>query len=194
MHPYRRDPRAGRSADEDPLQGETSARVLDHEAKPGGIIFAISEARLHLIRIRPVAGATVQMSGASLDIGPERDIAGEILGTVRYRNLSRHAQEDLGTVVEGILTDNPEPFLSFFNRAGNLSLKMHAFQLLPGVGSKKAIEMVELRGRNGWDDFAALDTATGLDCKQLLAERLCEEIQDPRAEPRLVELLLRQEE
>ena len=112
----------------------------------------------------------------------------------RYRNISTHAQNSLTEVITKIILENPEPYLSFYNRAGNLSLKMHAFAILPGIGNKKALEMVDLRGRDGWDDFAKLDADCGINAAELLADRLAKEIADKHLEPRLVELLLRREE
>mgnify|MGYP004192583757 CR=1 FL=1 len=55
-------------------------------------------------------------------------------------------------------------------------------------------EMVEARGRKGWSDLAALDEACGINSAELLAERMADEISDIKLEPRLVDLLLRQEE
>ena len=93
--------------------------------------------------------------------------------------------------VKEILTDNPEVCLSFYNRAGNLTLKMHAFQLLPGIGNAKAISMVEIRGRTGWETIVSLDEACQIDAADLLADRLCEEIVDPHVTPNLLDLLIR---
>lgn len=190
MSAYQNDPRASRG-DVDPLEGEVTCRVLDHEMN--GLIFALTDSKLHSIRIRPQSSADMQQTGTILNLD-DNTIIGEVRGLVRFRNLSKHAQESLAEVIEASIRDNPEPYLSFYNRAGNLSLKMHAFALLPGVGNKKALEMVDLRGRDGWDDFAKLDADCGIDAAQLLADRLAKEIADNHLEPRLVELLLRREE
>ena len=71
---------------------------------------------------------------------------------------------------------------------------MHAFELLSGVGSKKALEMVASRGRVGWESFAQLDEDCGINAAELLAKRFVSEIEDRSLEPRLIDLLLRQEE
>ena len=187
---YESDPRAPRNA-VDPLEGEVSCHVLDHEAN--GVIVAITDAKLHTINLRAQSSVPNQPTGTSIRLDDQSIIA-EVSGLARYRNISTHAQNSLAEVITKIILENPEPYLSFYNRAGNLSLKMHAFAILPGIGNKKALEMVDLRGRDGWDDFAKLDADCGINAAELLADRLAKEIADKHLEPRLVELLLRREE
>ena len=167
-----------------PLDEETHARVLDHQLS--GMIQGISEKGLHLVRIRSAASGSPQAPGTSIELEGVN-----VLGTTRHRDLSVMAQSELHNVVKNILIDNPEVCLSFYNRAGNLTLKMHAFQLLPGIGNSKAISMVEIRGRTGWETIASLDEACQIDAADLLADRLCQEIADPHMTPNLLDLLIR---
>lgn len=190
MSAFNDDPRANKP-DDDPLADEVSCRILDHEV--GGLILAITENSLKMIRIRPNSSAQIQSAGTIL-VFDDSPIINNVLGTILYRNLSSRAQDSLAEVINSIIIDNPEPYLSFYNRAGNLSLKMHAFALLPGIGNKKALEMVDLRGRDGWEEFDKLNGDCGIDGAKLLSDRLAKEIADHHLEPRLVELLLRQEE
>ena len=178
-----RDPTAP-AAEPGPLDEETHARVLDHQ--PSGMIQGISEKGLYLLRIRSTAASTTHMSGTRVELENVN-----VLGMTRHRDLSAIAQSELQNVVKDILSDNPEVCLSFFNRAGNLTLKMHAFQLLPGIGKSKAISMVEIRGRTGWETIASLDEACQIDAADLLANRLCQEIVDPHMTPNLLDLLIR---
>ena len=178
-----RDP-AAPAAEPGPLDEETHARVLDHQ--PSGMIQGISEKGLYLLRIRSAAGSTTHLPGTSVELENVN-----VLGMTRHRDLSVIAQSELHGVVKGILSDNPEVCLSFYNRAGNLTLKMHAFQLLPGIGNSKAISMVETRGRTGWETIASLDEACQIDAADLLANRLCQEIADPHMTPNLLDLLIR---
>ena len=92
-----------------PLDEETHARVLDHQLS--GMIQAISEKGLYLIRIRAAAGST-HTPGTRIELEGTN-----VLGTTRHRDLSAMAQSELHGVVKAILTDNPEVCLSFYNRA-----------------------------------------------------------------------------
>ncbi|HIC49869.1 MAG TPA: DUF655 domain-containing protein, partial [Candidatus Poseidoniales archaeon] len=90
-------------------------------------------------------------------------------------------------------SEDSERHLGFYNRANNLSLKMHAFQLLAGIGKAKALQMVQLRGMVGWSNFEKVDEACGIDSARLLAERYVKEMEDAAQSPRLLDLLVRSE-
>lgn len=167
-----------------PLDEETHARVLDHQHS--GMIQGISEKGLYLVRMRAAVDGNSHAPGTSIELATVN-----VLGTTRHRDLSGMSQAELQSVVKAILCDNPEVCLSFYNRAGNLTLKMHAFQLLDGIGKSKAISMVETRGRTGWDTIASLDEDCQIDAADLLANRLCQEIADPHMTPNLLDLLIR---
>ena len=181
----------------DPLLKVEWCRVIEHP-EAGGVIVVVTEPALHVIRLRPKANSGLQAVGARIFMGidhSKREVVQDILGFARIRDLSNGASIELPIVIQQIIEDSPEVFVQqFFNRAGNLSLKMHAFELLSGVGSKKALEMVASRGRVGWESFAQLDEDCGINAAELLAKRFVSEIEDRSLEPRLIDLLLRQEE
>lgn len=174
-----------------PLDEETHARVLDHQSS--GMIHAISEKGLYLVKLRAPADGRSHSPGTRFSF---RDTEGEdesasLLGTMRHRDISNMAQSEMFSVVKSILIDNPESCLSFYNKAGNLTLKKHAFTLLPRIGDSKAMSMVEARGRVGWEQIDDLDEACQIDSAGLLAERLCQEIEDFHMTPSLLNLLIR---
>jgi predicted nucleic acid-binding OB-fold protein len=94
------------------------------------------------------------------------------------------------SVIESIKV-NPDPHLGFYNRANNISLKVHAFQLLPGVGSSTARSWVEIRGPNGWIDLEDVSQKLEIDAVDLLAERYVSEMENPGEVPCLLDLLVR---
>ena len=181
----------------DPLLKVEWCRVIEHP-EAGGVIVVVTEPALHVIRLRPKANSGLQAVGARIFMGidhSKREVVQDILGFARIRDLSNGASIELPIVIQQIIEDSPEVFVQqFFNRAGNLSLKMHAFELLSGVGSKKALEMVASRGRVGWESFAQLNEDCRSTAPELHAKRFVSEIEDRSLEPRLIDLLLRQEE
>lgn len=181
----------------DPLLAVEWCRVIDHPEADAAIV-VVTEPALHVIRLRPKPGAVLQMVGARIYMGidhSKREVVQDVLGFARIRDLSNAANQEMPIVIQKIIEDSPEVFIQqFFNRAGNLSLKMHAFELLPGVGNKKAMEMVSSRGRVGWDSFAQLNEDCNLNAAELLARRFVSEIEDRGLQPRLLDLLLRQGE
>ncbi len=181
----------------DPLLKVEWCRVIEHP-NATGVIVVVTEPALHIIRLRSKSSAGMQMVGARIYMGidhSKREVVQDILGFARIRDLSNASTQELPVIVQQIIEDSPDIFIQqFFNRAGNLSLKMHAFELLAGVGNKKALEMVAKRGRAGWENFAQLDEDCGIKSAELLAKRFVSEIEDRSLLPRLIDLLLRQEE
>ena len=62
-------------------------------------------------------------------------------------------------------------------------------ELLPGIGNKKAMQMVEQRGSSGFTDIEQLNETCNIDSCELLAKRFVNEIEDKTLQPRLSELL-----
>lgn len=121
----------------------------------------------------------------------KRTAVGDILGMAKLDRLSNSASSDLPLIIQMFIEENQSHFIkSFFNIAGPLSLKQHAFELLPGIGKKKALQIVESRGSNGFSSLNQLDEACSIDSAELLAKRFVAEIQDRNLQPRLSELLL----
>jgi len=195
--PNRDQRHTSRSEKPDPLESVEWCRVIDHP-EVGGAIVVVTEPGLHIIRLRSKQNAELQPTGARVYMGKDpakSEVVQEILGFARIKDLSNRASAELPVVIQQIINDTPEVFIQdFFNRAGNLSLKMHAFELLSGVGNKKAMEMVQKRGRAGWDNFATLDDDCAINASELLAKRFVSEIEDRGLQPRLMDLLLRKEE
>ncbi len=193
MHPGH--DRHGRDGQDEPWARETHCRVLsqDGSGAGGGILYCIGEVDLTLLKVRAQAGCGRLEIGARLEL-PSEESEGEvsqILGAARHREMANSAQTVLIDVVKEIIGDLPEKYLSFYNRAGNLSLKFHAFQLLPGVGPSKATQMVKSRTRLGWDTMEAVDEVCTIDSTQLIAERLVEELIDPKITPSLLSNVVR---
>ncbi|MDP6869508.1 MAG: DUF655 domain-containing protein [Candidatus Poseidoniaceae archaeon] len=182
---------------QDPLESVEWCRVIDHP-EVGDALVVVTEPAMHVIRLKPKPNTTLQAVGERLYMGTEeskREIVQEILGFARIRDLSSRAFTELPVVIQKMIEDDPDVFVNqFFNRAGNLSLKMHAFELLQGVGNKKAMEMVAKRGRSGWENFEQLNAECGINGPELLAARFVMEINDRGLQPRLIDLLLRKDE
>jgi len=174
-----------------PLDDEVWARVIENDAKTN-VIVALGESKMMLGRYASMNTATAV--GERIYVGVDsskRTAVGEILGMAKIDRLSNSASNDLPLVTQVFIEENQNHFIkSFFNIAGPLSLKQHAFELLPGIGKKKALQMVEIRGSSGFTSLEQLNEACSIDAAELLAKRLVAEIQDRNLQPRLSELLL----
>ncbi len=172
---------------------EQWARVIDHDMA-NNVIVAVTESRLLLCRLQPKAGVSQLLTTARVYIGTDtskREDIENVLGMTNIGRLANHVLADLPLVIQIFIEENEKHFISaFFNVAGNMSLKQHAFELLQGVGNKKALQMVEARGSTGFESLSALNESCKIDAAELLAKRFLAELEDRNIQPRLIDLLL----
>lgn len=185
--------RNSRPQQKSPLMEETWARVIDHDVTDN-VIVAISEEKMLLCRLEPKPGVDPLLTTSRVYIGTDaskRVNIGRVLGMTNLGRVANHVKADLPLVIQIFIEENEKHFIdTFFNRAGNMSLKQHSFELLPGVGNKKALQMVDARGSSGFETLAALNEACNIDAADLLAKRFHTELEDRNIQPRLIDLLL----
>ncbi|MDA9254562.1 DUF655 domain-containing protein [Candidatus Poseidoniaceae archaeon] len=185
--------RSPRPQQDSPLMEEQWARVIDHDLT-NNVVVAVSESKLLLCRLKPKAGIDQLLVTARVYIGDDsskRAHIAQVLGMTNLGRLANHIRADLPLVVQIFIEENEKHFIAaFFNVAGNMSLKQHAFELLQGVGNKKAMQMVEARGSSGFESLAGLNEACNIDAGELLAKRFLSELDDRNIQPRLLDLLL----
>ena len=182
-------PIGNRLPDEDRLSGESSVLVLDIlDRNPSGFeLQGLSSPSMYLVRAR-IDDDKINSPGLNVETN-----SGSIgaLSEIRFKDLTTESSASIIDAVLDSINSDPDRHLGFYNRANNLSLKYHAFQLLPGIGNSKAMQMVKERGGSGWSDFGQIDKSCGIDSAKLLAERYVGEMQDPSESPSLLDLLVR---
>ena len=172
-----------------PFSGEGHLRILDISARrPVGYeVHALTEPSLYLVRAKV-------LDKEGINKGSRTDTTEQNIGPMsllRYRDLSTNGEDIILDELVGAIKDNSELHLGFYNRANNISLKVHAFQLLPGIGKSKAQKMVQSRGMAGWMEFSEVDEACEIDSVKLLAERYLIEIEDPLNNRSVLDHLIR---
>jgi predicted nucleic acid-binding OB-fold protein len=182
-----------RTAKPTPLDDEVWARVIEHDVS-NNVVIVIGESKMLMGRFKPKSPSDALIPGQRVYIGidkEKRTELSEMIGMARLDRLSTSATKDLPLAIQSFITDNENYFLkSFFNPAGYLSLKQHAYELLQGIGNKKASQMVEQRGSSGFSSVQNLNESCSIDANELLAKRFLSEIQDRNLQPRLTDLLL----
>ena len=177
-----------------PIAEENWARVIEHDTVDN-IITAITEGKLFMCRLSAKKGIEALNPTDRIYIGLDQSKKVHVdafVGGAKLDLMSNYARSDMPLVVQLFVEDNSQHFIeAFFNVAGNLSLKQHAFELLPGVGNKKAMQMVkERRISSGFNSLEELNQSCNIDAAELLAKRFILEIEDRSIEPRLIDLLL----
>ena len=148
--------RSNRPQQKSPLTEETWARVIDHDVIDN-VIVAVSEGKMLLCRLEPKAGIDPLLTTSRVYIGTDaakRVNVERVLGMTNLGRVANHIKADLPLVVQIFIEENQKHFIDmFFNRAGNMSLKQHSFELLTGVGKKKAIKVVGAGGLSVFEAF-----------------------------------------
>jgi len=94
-----------------------------------------------------------------------------------YDRISSSAQTELPGVVEKIVTENEKRFVDYLNNAQPLTPRIHALELIPGIGKTYMRLMLEEREKKKFDNFADLQERIGFKepIKQI-SKRIMEEI------------------
>ncbi len=180
-----------------PPKREEVARVLDYlpygrapdsrsyQKQP--LVQAVGEANFVLMEMTPKAGA-VPAAGTRVYIGSgERDVIDHVNRRIDYAELSNSAKLELPFEVQKIVLDNEARFIRFFNDAGPITTRMHALELLPGIGKKLMWAVLNERKKGPFKSFQDLmERVKGLHYpEKLIAKRVEDELMDDRIKYRV---------
>jgi len=169
-----------------PRKYEEHAYVLDFtprgksitvRGREGIIIQAIGEERLTLLELLGIPNATVEI-GERLYIGKEvREKVSSVLGRLEYNDISQAAKNELSNIIEKIVVANENRFVNYINNAQPITPRIHALELIPGIGKTYMMTIIKERDRKKFENFSDLQDRVGLrDPAKLVAKRIIEEI------------------
>ena len=168
---------------------DTTAVIFAQETD-SNIHLAVTSEHFHLLRFRPAVAMIGRDPGVVVRLDDQNQVD-HIVGPCNGEKLNETIRGQLTDVLTTMIKQSPTPHLGFYQRAGPLNLKIHAFQLLPGVGKRIANEMQRARDMGDWSNFENIEADVGFDPARSLAVRYVEEFADAILKPRLVELLVR---
>lgn len=169
-----------------PRKYEEYAYVLDFvsrgksrtvRGRDGIIITALGEDRLTILELLGVPNSAFEI-GERVYIGKEgRTKVLSVLGRLEHNQISAAAQSELAGVVEKIVIQNEQRFIDYLNNAQPLTPRIHALELIPGVGKTYMKTMLEEREKKKFTDFKDLQDRVGLkEPVKQIAKRILEEI------------------
>ncbi|MFB5597491.1 MAG: DUF655 domain-containing protein [Nitrosopumilaceae archaeon] len=169
-----------------PRKYEEYAYVLDFNARgksttvrgrEGIIVTAIGEERLTLLEILGVPNSTFEV-GEKIYIGKEgRTKVLSVLGKMEYEKISDSAKSELPAVVEKIVSVNEKRFVDYLNNAQPLTPRIHALELIPGIGKTYMKTMLEEREKKKFESFDELQSRIGLkEPIKHITQRILEEV------------------
>lgn len=117
--------------------------------------------------------------GQELYIGEgDREEVEFIKQRISYDDLTGSAQSELKYVLDALIAENEDGFVEFFNNATPVTPRRHAFELLPGIGSKHMQKLLDERDQG---DFESLEDVKERvpsvpEPKEAIRERIIEEM------------------
>ena len=169
-----------------PRKYEEYAYVLDFNprgksstvrGREGIIVTAIGEDRLTLLEILGIPNSAFDV-GEKIYIGKEgRTKVLSVLGKMEYDNISPSAQTELQGVVDNIVTTNEVKFVEYLNNARPLTPRIHALELIPGIGKTYMKTMLEEREKKKFESYDDLQERVGFkEPIKHITERIMDEI------------------
>jgi putative nucleotide binding protein len=111
-------------------------------------------------------------------IGKERrEKINRIIGRIGYNDLTANAKAELLPVLEDLIANQEQRFVAFFNNSQAITPRMHALELLPGVGKKSMWQIINARDRKSFASFKDIVERTSVsDPVKVVAKRILDEL------------------
>jgi putative nucleotide binding protein len=180
-----------------PPKREEVARIIDYlpygrspdprsyQKQP--LIQAVGETNFVLMEMTPKEGAMPNISDKVYIGSGERSVIDHVNRRIDYADLTNNAKIELPFAIQKIVLENEARFIRFFNQAGPLTTRMHALELLPGIGKKLMWSILNERKKGPFKNFKDLtERVKGIhNPEKLIAKRVEDELMDDRIKYRV---------
>ncbi len=117
--------------------------------------------------------------GEELYIGEgDREKVKYIKNKIDYNDLTGNAKSELKYVLQAMIQEKEDEFVDFFNNATPVTPRRHAFELLPGVGTKHMNKLLDERESEEFESFEDIKERVSSipDPEKLVQERIVNEL------------------
>lgn len=151
------------------------------EARPGyragALVQVIGEEFFTLLEAIAKEGTMLKSSDRVYVGKDSRDKITYIIGRISYDDLTSTSKMELVTVIEKIVVNREQWFVNFFNSAQAITPRMHALELIPGIGKKYMWQILDEREKNPFKSFEDLQHRANIPSPaKLIAKRIMEEL------------------
>ena len=100
-----------------------------------------------------------------------------IIGRINYEDLTSNAKMELSGTLEIIVLNREKLFVNFFNNAQAITPRMHALELIPGIGKKYMWQIIDERERKPFQSLEDLQNRANMpNPSKLITRRILEEL------------------
>jgi len=172
--------------------------VLDYLPKGRGdvppfkrkpVVYGLGETQFTLLELIPKKDAVCTI-GERIYVGKDaekRTKVEKIKGRINYEELTSTAHGELPYVILDIVHNSEERFVRLFNEASGISTRFHTLELLPGLGKKMMLEILDERKKKPFTSFADMHERINFlrSPDKLISKRIELELTDPNQKYRL---------
>lgn len=158
-----------------PYGRDTDNRPV-YQKKP--LIHALGDNKLILMELIPVEGK-IPPAHMRTHIGNrDEEFVERVKSRISYDDLSHGAKLELPLVLEDHVKEHEARFVEFFSKAEPLSMRQNSLELLPGVGKKLMLDVLEESKKGPFENFEDLKARVPAlhNPEKLLVQRIIEEM------------------
>ena len=152
--------------------GNPSDRHIEHRTNP--VAQGIGIKYFTLLEAMPYPMVRLEILEKVL-FGPESKV--RKITPIDYDDLTSVARANLREAVKKIISDNESVFVKFFNIAEPVNIRMHVFELFPGIGKKTVRALLEEREVREFESFEDIRNRVKIDPVKTLCERIIKELE-----------------
>jgi len=157
-------------------QGNPMDKHKFHKNKP--VLQLLGEDYLLLLEGVPI------IPNADFQLEQRIDLSGNEVQSIKievpisYEDLTSMAKDTLNRVLFKIVNEKEKLFVEFFNKAEPLTLRLHALELLPGVGKKTLRLILEERKKKSFETYKEIEERIGIkNVQSIIVERIRKELE-----------------
>src|SRR3989344_4515801 len=168
---------------------EETAIVLDFlphgypfDTKPGyartAIAQAIGKAHFTLLELIPKKGVFLNQHEEVYIGEGKRDKIHHVSCKLALDKLTQTARIELEHIIASLVKDNEQKFVEFFNKCGPVTSRRHQLELIPGIGKKHMLQLLEEREKEVFKSFEDIKKRVKLlpDPENAVIKRILSEI------------------
>ena len=100
-----------------------------------------------------------------------------VLGKLSYTSLTNESRNSIPDVIEMIVDSNESFYVNYFNEAQAVTPRLHALELIPGIGKTFLRQILQEREKQPFSSFSDIQTRINLkEPGKLIAKRISEEV------------------
>ncbi|MDD4072251.1 MAG: DUF655 domain-containing protein [Desulfobacterales bacterium] len=145
------------------------------------IVQAMGLDQFKLLELIPKMTATINLYDKVYIGDAERDRIERVKRRINYNDLTPTARGELPFIIEKMVKEREQEFVSFFNKSISITPRLHMLHLLPGIGKKLMWEILEARNKKPFANFADISARIKSipHPEKMIEARIMEELQDP---------------